>query len=280
MVTERSALGQAESVAIDSLLDDRGRLELALHLLWISGKRERAAALLSELLQRDQGEGLSRARGALTLAELAELSGDRRHAVSLLERARVLAGAKSAVGREAEDRRMRIISEAPLAEVRGPVPGTVKLPDSPAVVAAFRRAERLLAAFHRIVLNPRLETMDSLRAVKRRALVQAVAAYGQVIERGEDVAKAASLFRIAAMHHHMAESLAFEQPPELLPKVAWALRRELGKESAVQLKRALAHYQQVAALRSPLAGVVYWQSLAARQAALLGRVVAGKSRGH
>jgi hypothetical protein len=212
------------------------------------------------------------------MAELAEIAGDRRSALNHLERAKIVAGPGHSLALEADDRRARILAVAPLAEVRGPVPSSVVLKHEQApVVANFRRAERLLAAYHRVILAPRLEDMNAVLQSKKRALAAAVAAYQRVFKQGGNAAKSAALFRIGAMYHHLAEALVFAIPSELLPSVARRFRRQYKVESIAHLRKSLEYYKEASKVPSS-AGTEPWRELARREVNTLEIVLQSSQR--
>jgi hypothetical protein len=269
--------------------DANDRLIEAHHLRWVSGDLAGARRLLVGIAMGSSAKSSQRAFAALRLAELAEASGDRRGALGHLDHAKALAGPGHALALEADDRRARILTATPLADVRGPIPGTVALKgETGAVVASFRSAEKLLASYHRIVLAPSLENVNEMLRGKRRALAAAVAAYQRIAtsvgsghRRGEaasgPAAQTASWFRIGAMYHHLAEALAFESPSELLPSVARRLTRQLRAESVGYLRRALASYRS--ALKVPRSGATAaWLDLARREADTLELVLKAPAR--
>lgn len=256
----------------DEFDDARSQLYRAYHQRWVRGDIDAARAGLKKLLARQDAPDVVRAKAALWLGEIAELKGQKRLALAHLDRAKTLAGSQTALARQAEDRRARIVSTTPLADVRGPVPGSVRLRDTAAVNVAFRGAEKLLAIYHRVVVQPKLENIDSVRRGKRAALARAVAAYERVAKQGGPAAQAASRFRIAAMYHHMAEALAFDRPPEMLPDVARRLARELRGESIGYLRRALVSYRAVARIAES-AETRRWRRLAQREVQTLAGVL-------
>lgn len=245
--------------------DDQDRLQKAHHLLWVSGDLSGAKQLLARVAESRTAPMDVRARAELQMAELAEIVGDRRSALNHLERAKIVAGPGHSLALEADDRRARILVVAPLAEVRGPVPGSVILRNEQApVVANFRRAERLLAAYHRVIVAPRLEDMNEVLQRKKRALAVAVAAYQRVSKQGGNAARAAALFRIGAMYHHLAEALVFAIPSELLPSVARHFRRQYKVESTAHLRKSLEYYQEASRVPSS-PGTEPWRELARRE---------------
>lgn len=265
--------------------DPRMELLRLHHALWVSGEVARVRRELRRLLGSEDTRSDLRAEAALQLAQIADLRGSRRRALQYLQRAEQLAPPGSRLAARAEERRARVLSLAPLADVRGPAPGTVRLQGaSPEVVQLLRRAERLLVAYHKLGLQPRLETIDAAKAKKIRALRRAVAAYSELLEKGKADARAAALFRIASMYHHLAEALAFRRPPELLPAAARQLRRELRSESSAYLRKALRAYRK--AMKVSASGdarqserLRRWQQLAAREAKTLSVVLERSARG-
>jgi len=256
---------------------DQDRLLSAHHLEWVSGDFAAARRMLQAVAADPAARGQARVLAALRLAESAEVSGDRRTALSHLDQAKNLAGSNHALALEADDRRARILTASPRADVRGPVPGTAQLKgESPAVLAGFRVAEQRLASFHRIVVAPRLENIGEVLRTKRHALAGALSAYQQVVGQGGVTARAAALFRMGAMYHHLAEALAFESPEELLPSAAHSLTRQLRADRAGYLRRALASYRSAAQLPAVPAAAL-WQQLARREVETLELVL--KARG-
>lgn len=247
------------------------------HLQWVAGDVREAERILGGIVENPGGSGALRATAALRLADMAEAAGDRRGALGHLDQARGLAGAGDALALEADDRRARILAATPLADVRGPVPGTVPRGETAPVGIAFRRAEQLLVAYHRVVVAPSLENVNEVLRVKRRALAAAVAAYQKIAATGGPAARAAAAFRMGAVYHHLAEAMAFESPSELLPSVARLLARQLRAESANHLRRALTHYR--ASLEVPAtAGTAPWQQFAKREAETLDVVLQSSGR--
>jgi len=259
---------------------DEEKLVHAHHLIAVTGDMGRARQLLTEVLERFTTRRTLRARAALQLAELAEITGDRRGALVYLERTKAVIGQGHPLALEADDRRARILTATPLADVRGPVPGSVVLKQEPTqVAAAFRQAEKLLARYHRVVVAPELENINEVLRTKRRALAVAAAAYQKVDAESTGAGKAAARFRLGAMFHHLAEALAFAIPSELLPSVARQLRRQLQAESTAYLRRALGYYRDAAAV-PPGPGTSPWRQLAEREAKTLGIVLkASRKRG-
>ncbi len=261
-------------------LDDRDHLLMAHHYRVVSGEPERARALLLKLLEDSGSRGKSRALAALQLAEMEELAGKRREALGYLEMAKTFAGPFHALAMEAEDRRARILTATPLADVRGPVPGSLALEGEGAQVGnLFREAERRLASYHRVVVAPSLENVNAVLRTKRRTLARAVAGYQKVIRAGGAAAQAAAQFRIGAMYHHLAEALAFESPEELLPSEARRLTRKLRVESAGYLRRALSFYRSAGEGPSNTNSIT-WQKLARQEARTLAKVLEKKGRPH
>lgn len=259
-------------------LDDRDILLLAHHLRLVTGEPERAREQLTKLLADTGASGKSRGLAALELAEMAELAGQRRVALGYLEMVKTFAGPFHALALEAEDRRARILTVTPLADVRGPVPGSLTLEGESAQVGIlFRKAERQLTFFHRVVVAPSLENVNAVLRAKRRTLARAVSAYQLVIRAGGGAARAAAQFRIGAMYHHLAEALAFESPEELLPSEARRLTRKLRAESAAYLRKALVFYRS-AGEGNETAGSVTWQKLARQEADTLATVLKRKGK--
>ena len=261
--------------------DSLDRLVRAHHLYWVSGDwgaavKELEAVALDHTAPRER-----RAQAGLRLAEIVEITGDRRRALGHLERVKAVVGPTHRLAQEADDRRARILTATPLADVRGPVPGSVTLRgEAPQVAARFRRAEQLLDSCHRVVVAPQLENVNEVLRAKRRSLAQAVAAYQKVASAAGAAGRAAALFRLGALHHHLAEALAFAIPTELLPSVARRLRYKLQGESTADLRRALSYYREVGKVPSS-PETELWKRLAAREAKTLAAVLksAGPRRG-
>jgi len=253
--------------------DDEEQLVSAHHLITVAGDIPAARRKLEAIIERGTARRAVRARAALRLAELEEMSGARRSALVHLEQVKEIAGQGHPLSLEADDRRARILTATPLADVRGPVPGSV-LPkhEPPQVVAKFRRAEQLLARYHRVVVAPKLESINEVLRTKRRALAVAATAYQKVAASANGPAKAAALYRMAAMYHHMAEALAFSLPPELLPARARQLRRQQKGESTAYLRKSLGLYRGVAKLPASPA-MSPWRELAEREAKTLALVL-------
>ncbi|MBW2733587.1 MAG: hypothetical protein JRH20_14460 [Deltaproteobacteria bacterium] len=261
-------------------LEPMERLLAAHHLRRVRGDARGARRVLESMVADREILASIRARAGLALADLLELQGARREALSVLERARRLASVGSDLRSAAEKRRASILSATPLADVPGPTPGTVRLTQAGRAGVAFQGAERLLVAFYRVVLRPRIETIDRARAAKRRALGRAVVAYGRVIKLRNSEATLAARCRLGSMYQHMAEALAFDRPPELLPAAARRLSRELREESASYLRRALESYRVALKTKGVAAGAP-WLKVARRQALPLAQVLepGGKKKG-
>ena len=151
----------------------------------LSGDLARATRLLQGVSSATSASRALRARARLRLAEMALLSGQRRQALAHLDQAREVAGPGHPLALEAGDRRARILVATPLATVRGPVPGSVQLGGEPRVVTArFAQAEKLLAAYHRVVVAPTLENINETLRFKRKSLTAALAAYHKVATAG------------------------------------------------------------------------------------------------
>jgi len=239
----------------------------------LTGDLARAAKLLEGVAANSEAPRALRARARLRLAEMALIRGQRRQALAFLDQAREAAGTGHPLAMAADDRRARILAATPLANVRGPVPGSRLLTGEPrAVTARFGRAERQLAAYHRVVVAPTLENINAILRIKRQALAVAVAAYQEVAPGGGPAARAAAYFRMGAMHHHLAEALAFELPTELLPSVAARLRRRLRKESTAHLRKSLGNYRKAAGTPDT-AATAPWRGLAAREVKTLARIL-------
>jgi hypothetical protein len=236
------------------------------HDITIGGRIEPAARALRSLYANRAASAAIRARAALWLAQIAERKGAQREALGFISAVKGLSDAQSSLVIEAERLRQRIVSKEPLAEVRGPPPGTVRLSNGRAQLA-FRRAERLLKFFHRVRVRPRIETIDAVLASKRRALEAAVVAYRAVIKLATARGQAIARFRIASLYHQMASELSFRRPPELLPAAARRLTLRMRVESEAYLRKALASYRKVKGKHQP------WQRLAARESATLAGVL-------
>lgn len=240
---------------------------------YLFGDLARAAGLLQGVSANSEAPRALRATAQLRLAEMALIRGKRRQALAFLDQAREAAGTGHPLAMAANDRRARILAATPLANVRGPVPGSVQLTGEPrAVTARFGHAERQLAAYHRVVVAPTLENINTILRFKRKALTAAVAAYQKVAEGGGPAARAAAYFRMGATHHNLAEALAFELPTELLPSVARTLRRRLRKESTAHLRKSLANYRKAAGTEDTSA-TAPWRGLAAREVKTLARIL-------
>ncbi len=105
-----------------TVTDPEERLVKASHLELISGDLKGARRVLGQLTADGSVPRGVRARGLLRLADLAERAGQRRAAVGRLEQAKAMAGPGHALAFQADDRRTRILTEAPLADERGPGP--------------------------------------------------------------------------------------------------------------------------------------------------------------
>lgn len=259
-----------------SALSDEQRLAALYHTQWVQGRTSQALAGLTSLLDDKRVAPIIRARAGMRVAQITELAGDKRRAAAALDLVVQLAPQGSRLARLAADRRERIRRVAPLAEIRGPVPGSVTLAgESPSIVSLFRRAEKALIACHRVVVAPRLENIDEVLWRKRRAGSAAIALYSEVAERGGPEARAAAHFRLAALHHHLAEAMAFERPRGMLPSVAVRLGRRLRAESVASLHRSLLHYRAVVSIREsrPL-----WRRLAAQEVRTLEQVLGRQAR--
>jgi len=273
--------GAAAASSILPSEDVQDQLVRAHHLYWVSGDWAAAIRRLEAVASGRSHHRELRARAALRLAEIAEVTDDRRRALEYLEQVKAVVGPEHGLAQEADDRRARILTATPLADVRGPVPGSVQLKgEPPLVVARFRRAEQLLTSYHGVVVAPRLEDVNEVLRVKRRALTLAVAAYQKVATGAGPAGRAAALFRTAAMYHHLAEALAFAIPAELLPSVAQRLRRTLQAESTTYLRRSLSLYREAIEV-PPAPGTSIWRRQAAREAKTLDLVLkpVGRRRG-
>jgi hypothetical protein len=256
----------------------RDQLLRAHHLRWVSGDIDGARKVLLAVASEHSNRRELRARASLRLAEIAEITGDRRRALDHLDSAKAVAGPGHGLALEADDRRARILTDTPLADVRGPVPGSVVLKlEPPMVLVRFRRAENLLASYHRIVVAPRLENINEVLRTKQRALARAIRAYQKVAATGGKEARAAALFRMGAMYHHLAEAVAFEIPPELVPSEAGRLRRKLRAESTASLRKALSYYREAAKVEQAPGGGS-WPTLAEREVKTLSMVLRSSSR--
>ncbi len=278
LAPRRSALPSAPNAStapIDQLDSPTAQLALAYHRRWVRGEIGLARRGLASLVGRDDAPDLLRARAALWLSEIAHLCGNKRAALEQLEVVKRLAGQDASLARQARERRARIVTRAPLADVRGPVPGSLRLGESPQVKAMIRRAEQQLVAFYRYVVRWRLESMDRTLLRKQALLGRAVARYEKVETLGGPAAKAAARFRIAAMYHHMAEALTSELPKELNKEQRRKSTRKLQGLSVAYLGRALSAYRAVARV----AGGQRWKQLAQREAQSLGRLLGGEAKG-
>jgi len=243
------------------------------HAQWVRGEFGLARRQLALLLDNRAVQAQARAEAGLRLAAMAERAGERRLALAHLARVERLIRPGHLLSRRAAQMRQRLHTAA-LTDIRGPVPGSISLRGEPARIAAqFRRAEKLLEAYYRVVVAPRLENVDAVLRTKRRTLAAAVAAYQRVAQAGGILAKVAAHYRVASMYHHLAEALAFDRPPELLPSVAQQLARRLRTASVDYLRRALASYRE--AVRSGGGGgaAAKWRALAQREARTLSRVL-------
>lgn len=237
------------------------------------GDLARATRLFGGVAASSEAPRALRARARLRMAEMALIRGQRRQALAFLDQAREVAGTGHPLAMAADDRRARILAATPLANVRGPVPGSAQLNGEPrAVTARFGRAEKQLAAYHRVVVAPTLENINAILRIKRKALAVALAAYHEVAQGGGPAARAAAYFRMGAMHHHLAEALAFELPTELLPSVAARLRRRLRKESTAHLRKSLSNYRKATGTPDS-AATAPWRGLAAREVKTLSRIL-------
>ncbi|MCA9666196.1 MAG: hypothetical protein KC503_11435 [Myxococcales bacterium] len=266
--------GRALDVPVSPAARARHQLLAMHHVRWVVGNITAARRGLAKLLEDGRAPARYRAQAALRLAEIAEIAGESRRALQLLARVKPLVGQGHALTLRADDRQKRIRSTGPLIDVRGPAPGTTLVGSAPAVAALFRRAERGLVRYHRVVVAPRLENIDTVLLTKRGALRAAVKAYQAVVERGDAQARAAALYRIATMYHHLAEAIAFDTPPELKRSVAERLMRKLRAKSARYLREALAYYSKATAVKESAAR--RWRALAQRERATLARVVTRK----
>lgn len=270
---QASAVTPARGPMLRPAVQPEEQLVQARHLALISGDLAAARAVLNGLASTAGVARTLRARAELRLADLAEQAGKRRVALDHLEQAKIVAGPGHDLAYRADDRRTRILTDAPLADVRGPLPGGITLKgEARAVATAFRQAEQRLVAFHRLLVAPRIEEVSRVLAEKRSLAKGAVKAYLRLLRRGGPSAKAAAHFRLGTLYHHMAEALGFEIPAELLPDPARRLRNELRTESAANLKKALAHYRAAAKVERA-EGTEPWQGLARREAATLQQVL-------
>jgi hypothetical protein len=130
------------------------------------------------------------------------------------------------------------------SEVRGPPVNTTLEDASPATRTAFRAAEGELSAYHRRLLEPRLEGIRAGVRQKEHAMEQAVRAYRLVTEAGEREAVVAAEFRIGSLHHDLALALMFDVPPELEEHEAAKLRRSLRGKATNHLRKARDAYER------------------------------------
>lgn len=268
--TEAQSVSPGGSLPAPDHNDSYLEAHLQRHLV---GDLKRATALLQGVSASSTAPRALRATALLRLAEMALIRGQRRRALAFLDQAREAAGTGHPLAMAADDRRARILAATPLANVRGPVPGSVQLTgESRIVMARFGRAERQLATYHGVVVAPTLENINTILRIKRKALAAAVAAYQKVAEGGGPAARAAAHFRMGATHHNLAEALAFELPTELLPSVAARLRRRLRKESTSHLRRSLTSYRKAAGIEGTPA-TAPWRELAAREVKTLSRIL-------
>jgi hypothetical protein len=242
------------------------------HAQWVRGELEQVRRDLVRLLDDRAVTAQARAEAGLRLAAIAERAGDRRQALTYLRRVERLISSGHPLWRRGAQMRQRL--HTAITDLRGPVPGSFALRGESARVATrFRRAEKLLEAYYRVVVAPRLENVDAVLRTKRRALAAAEAAYQRVAEAGGPVAKVAAHYRVASMYHHLAEALAFDRPPELLPSVAQQLTRRLRTASVDYLRRALTRYRAAVAVGGGGTAASRWRTLAQREVRTLSRVL-------
>lgn len=183
------------------------------------------------------------ARAALRLASLESLAGHRRDAQELVARAAVLGRKVPAIVEQADRMQAHLASiRSRGSQVRGPPAGTDLIGASAQANALFAKAEKLLSAYHRMRLQPRLEALRASVAAKEHAMEQAVRAYGKVVALAEPSATAPAEFRIASLRHDLALSLMFDLPPELEPREAARIRRSLRASARSNLRRARSAY--------------------------------------
>jgi hypothetical protein len=185
------------------------------------------------------------ARAALRLAELELLRGNRRRAQELVARAAVLGRDDIDILERADRAQAGLASlRTRGSEVRGPPADTVLDDATAATRAAFRAAEATLSAYHRRLLEPRLEGIRAGVRQKEHAMDQAVRAYRTVTESGEREAVVAAEFRIGSLHHDLALALMFDVPPELEEHEAAKLRRSLRGKATAHLRKARDAYER------------------------------------
>ncbi len=158
------------------------------------------------------------AKAALKLAEYHSQARQRRVALDLIARARVLGRDSTEIrdwARRLESRLSTV--RAQHIEVRGPPAGTALTVVSKKTAIAFARAEELLAAYHRRrVVNTLAQYRTTVKG-KRAAMDRAVAGYRTVVAKKEPNAVAAAEFRIASLNYDISLSLVFELPPVFDP---------------------------------------------------------------
>ncbi len=215
----------------------------------LAGNRKLASKHYQEVLGAGAEAPSLVAHAALRLAIWAEANRQREVARDLAVRASVLGAGTPYILAEAEQLRRRLAVTARSqggTKVRGPKTGTALRGIARTVAAQFNVAEKLLAAYHRFRLKPRIEALGIQG--KRGAMQKAVDAYLEVTKSGVPSVMVAAQFRIASIYHDYSLALVFELPDELDPQVARRLRSSL--QSEVRQVRARARSAYVRSLEA------------------------------
>jgi hypothetical protein len=199
----------------------------------LHGDAEAARAAYTDVISAEGAPPELAAKAALKLAEYHAQARQRRVALDLVARARMLGRDSTEIRDWARRLESRLSSvRAQDIEVRGPPAGTPLTDVSKKTAAAFGRAEDLLAAYHRRKVVNSLAQYRSTVKAKRGAMDRAVAAYRAVAAKKEPAAVAAAEFRIASLHYDISLSLVFELPPAFDPDILIAADRGKWKTEA------------------------------------------------
>ncbi len=183
------------------------------------------------------------ARAALRLAEIEAVKGQRRRAIELVARASSLGRGDAEIVRQADELQTRLASlRSRGSGVRGPPAGATLDGVTGDTAARFRKAERMLVAYHKTRLQPRIEALEAGVQAKERAMELAVKAYRAVVGSGDALATSAAEFRIGSLYHDLGIALMFDLPPELAPRAAARLRRRMRQRALGYLAKARAAY--------------------------------------
>ncbi len=189
------------------------------------------------------------ARAALHLAQMESREpGNSRHVLDRVVRAEGLAPGDPTIIDGVAGLRADVVAASGAGDIRGPRIGTPLAGVEPKVAEAFAKAERALAAVHKLRPRALIEALSSSIRVKEAATEAAVAEYRAVAEYG-GIAQIAAHYRAGSLYHDLALGLLFELPPELDPNVAAGLRRTLRGRALAYLHKAVTEYR--ASLAAP-----------------------------